>query len=292
MAPSKLLNTASSFNEDASLVDVVESADEARRLRHPPLIVRDRLAAVLPGEGELHLERWGGGHSNVTFLVRRGPSEWVLRRPPRPPYDPRAHDVLRECKMLRALHDSEVPVPAVVYTCDDDNVIGAPFYLMKRVEGHVIRDSVPVELAGPGIRERLAEQLVDGLVALHATRWSGVDLPVRGGGERYLERQLDLWRQQWRRKERRAVPAVERLAKRLAGSVPKSATATIVHGDYKLDNVVFSADMPPTLAAVLDWEMATLGDRMADVGFLTAMWIGPGGDPVKGSIDRLLGAAR
>ncbi len=258
---------------DGQLVDVVETAADAERLEVPPLVIREHLEAELPGEGRLELERLGEGHSNITFLVRRGADEWVLRRPPRPPYAPTAHDVLREYRVLSALADRDVRAPSTVHVCEDKSVIGAPFYLMERIHGHVIRHSVPDVLADPSTCRFIAEELVDALVELHSVDWNEAGLAGLGKPTGYLERQLRRWLGQWDKNRTREIHAVDEVGRRLEQRVPKSPPATIVHGDYKLDNVVYEDATPARLAAILDWEMATLGDPLADLGYMTATYV-------------------
>lgn len=279
-----MTNRTSSPAAGRTLVDIVETQAEAERCEVPPLLVRERLAAVAPGDGPLEVELLGDGHSNVTFVVRRGAARWVLRRPPRPPYAPKAHDVVREYRMLEGLAGTGVPVPTPLLLCEDPTPLGAPFYLMEYVEGHVIRDALPAALDRPGAEELIADELAAGLAAIHAVDWRAARLPVRGAGARYLERQLALWRTQWAHGAIRRVPAVEEAGARLARALPPSPPPTLVHGDYKLDNVLFGAAAPPRLRAVLDWEMATVGDPLADLGFMSATWLGGGADR-----DRLLG---
>ncbi len=162
------------------LVDIVETTADADRLEIPPLVVRKNLEEVLPGKGRLELERLGEGHSNITFLARRGGDEWVLRRPPRPPYAPTAHDVMREYRVLSALDDRNVRTPKTFMACDDESVIGAPFYLMQRIHGCVIRYGPPDHLAERGQYRLIAEELVDALVELHAVDWKAAGLSKLG----------------------------------------------------------------------------------------------------------------
>jgi aminoglycoside phosphotransferase (APT) family kinase protein len=266
------------------LVDLVDTAEEARSHAVAPLLIRERLEDVLPGAGPLTVRRLGEGHSNVTFLVRRGDAEWVLRRPPRPPYAEKAHDVLREHAILRALTGTGVPAPAPILACADLDVIGAPFYLMEHLPGHAIRDAVPAALDGPDTRVAIAGELVDRLVDLHAVPWRETAFPVRGDGTGYLARQLALWRAQWDGIDGRAVPGIPEAHALLVADLPASPAPTIVHGDYKIDNVLFGVAPPARIVAILDWEMATVGDPLADLGFLAASWLDPGESP-----DRLLG---
>ena len=269
------------------LVDVVETPEEAAALEVPPLVVRQNLAAAIPGAGPLEVERLGEGHSNITFLVTRGADRWVLRRPPRPPLPPTAHDVLREYRVLSALAGAEVRTPKPVMACKDVEVIGAPFYLMELVEGAVVRHALPAELDNPAERRRIAEELVDALVELHAVDWRACGLEDFGKPTGYVERQVRRWTGQWEQNRTRELSAIEQVGGWLAANVPDSPAATIVHGDYKLDNVILAPGAPARVAAIFDWEMATIGDPLADVGYMAATYV-ERDDPNEG----LLGISR
>jgi aminoglycoside phosphotransferase (APT) family kinase protein len=264
---------------DDGLLDVVDTWEQARRLRSPPLIVREGLRDLL-ATGELPVVwRIDEGHSNATFFVQTPADRCILRRPPRPPFEPKAHDVLREYRFLAALRDQPVRVPVPLLSCKDEAVIGAPFYLMQALEGVALRDHVPGALDREGERARVGEELVDALVELHAVDPAHLSLGRAGVGTRYLERQLALWSSQWERNQTRPLTAVDELARRLAATTPSPQRVTVVHGDYKLDNVLFAPSAPAKLLAVLDWEMATIGDPLADLGYLTGTWRDPGEDP-------------
>ena len=225
-----------------------------------------------PVDVQLHV----AGFSNITAYVQRGDDRWVLRRPPAGPLLPTAHDVLREYRYIKALHGlARVPEPVVA--CDDSEVIGAPFYLMRRVDGHVIRDTVPAGLDTPAQRNHLASEMIDALVELHAVDWRDIGLSGRPDG--YLERQLARWRGQWEltRPHTRDLPGLDEVTAWLEAHLPQQSGTTVVHGDYKMDNVVFSPG-GERLDALLDWEMATIGDPLADLGWLMAYW-GETGDP-------------
>jgi len=256
--------------------DIVENAADAQANSRPPLLVLASLRAFLDahglGEGEIVASPIGEGHSNVTYLIERGGRELVLRRPPRGPLPPSAHDVLREARLLRALKDTSARVPDVLAVCEDPDTIGAPFYVMERVDGEVIVSSVPPALDEPSERRRIGEQLIDALVEIHAVDWSAVGLEGFGKPTGYLQRQLRRFGGLWELNKTREIPAVERVAGWLAEHLPSSGPATVVHGDYRLGNTMFAADAPARLTAVLDWEMATIGDVLADLTLCTLYW--------------------
>ncbi len=257
-----------------TLIDIVETKAEAERLEIPPLLIREALCEALPGEGEVTIERVRAGHSNLTFFITRGSDRWVLRRPPRPPFPPKAHDVLREHRLISALHETGVPVPRAVMACEDESVIGAPFYLMERLDGVVVRQELPPEMDTPEQGRAAAEAMIDALVKLHGVDVVNGPLSSLGRPDGYLRRQLDLWSRQWEQNKTREVPLINQVGEKLAGTLPASGTPAIVHGDFKLDNLIFYPGPPARVAGILDWEMATLGDPMADVGYLAAMWLG------------------
>ena len=255
--------------------DVVRSHAEGALNERPPLVVIEPLLAFLDGlglgDGEPEIEPVGDGHSNVTYLVSRGGAEFVLRRPPRGPLPPSAHDVLREARVLRAL-EGRARVPAVLGVCDDESVIGAPFYLMECVEGHVITTEVPDALAAADERRRIGEELVDALVEVHGVDWEAAGLEGFGKPTGYLERQLRRFLGLWEINRTRDIPAVETVGRWLADTMPEPEPATIVHGDYRLGNTMFGPQAPASLVAIFDWEMSTIGDPKADLGYLCTLW--------------------
>ena len=271
--------------------DIIRRPEDATANARPPLVVLEPLMAFLDerglGSGELEIASVGEGHSNVTYLVRRDGAEVILRRPPRPPLPPSAHDVLREARLLRALEPTPARVPRVLAVGDDESVIGAPFYLMERVHGDVITTEMPTPLDNPTERRRTADELVDALVEVHAVDWQAVGLEGFGKPTGYLERQLRRFNGLWEINRTREIPEVERVGAWLAENLPESGTATIVHGDYRLGNTMFAPGAPARLAAIFDWEMATIGDPLADVGYLCMMWTEPG-DP-EGGLREALG---
>jgi aminoglycoside phosphotransferase (APT) family kinase protein len=256
--------------------DVVLTHAEGAANHRQPLLVLEPVRAFLDerglGAGELEVEPVGEGHSNVTYALRRDGADLVLRRPPRGPLPPSAHDVLREARVMTAL-SGRARVPEVLAICDDPSVIGAPFYVMQRVEGEVITSALPPALDALEDRRRIGEELVDALVELHAVDWRAAGLEGFGKPTGYLERQLRRFLGLWEHNRTRDIPAVESVAAWLRDHLPESGPATIVHGDYRLGNTMFAPDPPARLTAIFDWEMATIGDPLADLGYLATMWI-------------------
>ena len=256
--------------------DIVQTHTEGAANEREPLVVLDPLTAFLDehalGSGDLDVQPLGEGHSNVTFAVRRDGLDAVLRRPPRGPLPPSAHDVLREARVLSALAGS-ARVPAVLAVGDDPAVIGAPFYVMERMEGDVVTTTVPTALDTPEQRRRMGEELVDALVEVHEVDWRAVGLEGFGKPTGYLERQLRRFLGLWEHNRTREIPAVESVADWLKANLPASGPATVVHGDYRLGNTMMAPDPPARLVAIFDWEMATIGDPLADVGYLCTLWV-------------------
>jgi aminoglycoside phosphotransferase (APT) family kinase protein len=260
--------------------DLVRTHEQGRANEREPLLVIEPLLDFLRTHGleapdQLTAEPIGDGHSNVTFALSTGV---VLRRPPRGPLPPSAHDVLREARLLRALEPTAVRTPKILAVCDDEQVIGAPFYVMELVEGEVITDSVPPALDDDGQRRRIADELIDGLVELHGAGWERLGLDGFGKPTGYLERQLRRFGGLWEHNRTRDLPEVAQVGTWLAEHLPQSPPATIVHGDYRLGNTIYGPAAPAHLAAILDWEMATIGDPLADVGYLMVHWVQPDDD--------------
>ena len=258
--------------------DIVETLADAAEGAREPLLVLAPLRDFLRSEGldapaDLSAEPIGDGHSNVTFALSTGV---VLRRPPRGPLPPSAHDVLREARLLSALADTAVRVPEVLAVCEDPQVIGAPFYVMERVPGEVIATELPSGFDTPARRAAVANELIDALVELHAVDWQAVGLDGFGKPTGYLERQVRRFLGLWEHNRTRDLRAVEEVAGWLQANLPESGAATVVHGDYRLGNVIYApaeaAEGSVRLAAILDWEMATIGDPLADLGYLLTHW--------------------
>jgi aminoglycoside phosphotransferase (APT) family kinase protein len=242
-----------------------------------PLIKLEPLAEYLDaqglGKGEIEAERIGEGHSNVTFLLRRGGERLVLRRPPRPPLPPSAHDVLREARLLRAVEATPIRVPRVLAACDDESVLGVPFYVMEEVHGTVITDTVPEKLDTPEGRAGIGRELIEALAEIHEVDWRACGLEGFGKPSGYLERQLRRFNGLWEHNKTREVERVQEVGDWLATNKPESPEATIVHGDYRLGNVMVADEPPPRVVAIFDWELSTIGDPLADVGYMTVTWI-------------------
>jgi aminoglycoside phosphotransferase (APT) family kinase protein len=258
--------------------DVVRTHEEGAANDREPLLVIEPLREFLADEGldapaELDAAPIGEGHSCVTFVLSTGV---VVRRPPRGPLPPSAHDVLREARLLRALESTPVRVPKVLGVCDDPDVIGAPFYVMALIEGDVITSEIPAALDNPEQRGRIADELIDALVELHAVDWTTIGLEGFGKPTGYLERQLRRFNGLWEVNRTRELPEVEEVGSWLATNLPASPPATVVHGDYRLGNTMFAHGARARLIGILDWEMATIGDPLADVGYMMIHWTRPG----------------
>lgn len=230
--------------------------------------LRRYLDDVRPGlvDGPLTADLIAGGRSNLTYAVGDGRTSLVLRRPPLGHVLATAHDMTREHRVLGALADGPVPVPRPLLLCEDTAVLGAPFYVMERVDGRVLRDADDVAALPPDRLAALADHLVDVLADLHLLDVDTVGLADFGRPDGYLERQVRRWARQLDASRSRDVPGIEDLRDRLAAAVPASSGAAVLHGDYRLDNVMVDPGDPGRVVAVLDWEMATLGDPLADLG--------------------------
>jgi aminoglycoside phosphotransferase (APT) family kinase protein len=241
---------------------------------------------IASGES-LAIKLIAGGRSNLTYGLDIGSSRLVLRRPPLGHVLPTAHDMTREFRVLTALDGTDIPVPAPVAICDDLDVIGAPFYLMEYVDGLVLRTKQEAEFLTPGQARQLSERLVEMLAAIHQVDIAGAGLAGFGRPEGYLARQLGRWQRQWELSKTREVPGYDRLVERLTAGLPADGDHALVHGDFRLDNTLVTLDQPdgpgtpeaqaaqPRVAAVVDWEMSTLGDPLADLGLTLIYWADP-----------------
>jgi aminoglycoside phosphotransferase (APT) family kinase protein len=265
--------------------DIVATAADADRLSKPPLVILDRVRVFLDqhdlGSGELRARRIGeGGGSNFTFLLERESGRYVLRRPPRPPLPPSAHDVVREARLQLALREAGFErLPTIVAVCEDESLLGVPFYVMQELEGVVPTEELPPGLESEASRRALGDDLVDALVEIHGADVTtpGLASFVRPGS--YNERQVRRFAQLWEINKTRDLPAVDQVATRLAATIPRPLAPTVVHGDFRLGNTMVESGDPTRIAAVLDWEMGAIGDPRADVGYLLATYSEPGGPP-------------
>jgi aminoglycoside phosphotransferase (APT) family kinase protein len=248
--------------------------------------LRGYLEPVLGGlPGPLHAEVIPGGRSNLTYVVTDGKRTLVVRRPPLAHVLPTAHDMRREFTVQRALGKTGYPVAPVLALCTDAAVIGAPFYVMEHVAGHIVRTALPPEFPDTReTRQRMSEALVAALVRLHQLDPGAVGLGDFGHPEGFLERQVRRWWQQWLASRTRDLPAMEDLHRLLETSLPVSARPAIVHGDFRLDNAMFAPRDPSRIVAVLDWEMSTLGDPLCDLGLLLTYWAESADDPAAHSL--------
>ena len=228
--------------------------------------VREKLGVTAP----LTVEQFPGGHSNLTYLLRFGDQEFVLRRPPFGPVPPTAHDMAREYRMLAALSPIYPLAPRPELLCEDQSIIGSVFYLMERRRGLVVRGDEPPELAGrPAERRRASTALVDGLADLHLIDLETHGLGALGKPAGFVERQVRGWRERWYRSQTSELPEMNQLAAWLLERLPPDpAKPAMIHGDYRLDNVMLDAQDVGRLVAVFDWEMSALGDPLVDLGIL------------------------
>jgi len=220
----------------------------------------------------LAFERISGGHSNLTYAVADAAGgRWALRRPPLGRRLASAHDMGREHRILSALQETEVPVPPIAGLCQDESVNGAPFYVMDFVEGPILRSRAEAEEHfDAGDRRAIGERVADTLVAIHGVDPDAVGLGELGRKQEYVERQLRRWHGQWEKSKTRELEVVDDVHRRLEARIPEQGPATIVHGDYRLDNMILAPS--GDVAAVVDWELCTLGDPLADVGLLMVYW--------------------
>ncbi len=235
----------------------------------------DRLATYVreqvgPFNGELKVTRIQGGQSNPTYILEAGEQRYVLRRKPSGPLLPSAHAIEREYRVMRSLEGTQVPVPQARALCEDVAVIGSTFYIMDFVEGRIFDDQTLPELSKSERRAAYAE-LNRVMAALHQIDYKSIGLEDYGREGRYVERQIERWTRQYRASETERIDAMEQLIQWLPTSIPQQLSTTVVHGDYRLDNVVFH----PTewrIIAVLDWELSTLGDPLVDFAYHCMTW--------------------
>ena len=239
------------------------------------------LRARLPeAAGPLAIRQFGGGHANLTYLLEFEAAEYVLRRPPLGPVAPTAHDMAREHRVLARLGDALPLAPYSYALCTDPDVLGVDFHVLERRHGIVIRRDLPPGLHDrPDLQRRIGEMIVDVLADLHRVDPDAVGLGDLGRPDGFVQRQLDGWRRRWHAAKDRDVDDVDRLLRWLDSGVPEPQAAALLHNDYKLDNLMVDTDDPATPVAVFDWDMATRGDPLMDLGYLLNFWNEPGDDP-------------
>ena len=249
-----------------------------------PAPVTEWMAERIPGlQAPLDFSLIAGGHSNLTYRVTdAAEGRWVLRRPPLGQVLATAHDMSREHRLMSALEPTDVPVPHMIGLCEDESVNGAPFYVMDYVEGTVVRDAAGATALSVEQRDRASRSLLETLGALHNVDVEAVGLADLARHDGYIERQLGRWYRQYQGSQEQNATIdfhqVDEVHDHLSARIPEQVGTSIVHGDYRLDNCMLGAD--GSIAAVLDWEICTLGDPLADVGLLWVYWTDPGTDAV------------
>ncbi len=260
---------------------VSELTDSPRSVREGEELDLEPLAAYLrqhiPEIGdhaELSVEQFPSGHSNLTYLVRAGGREYVLRRPPFGSKVKSAHDMGREYRILSKLHAVYPLAPEPLAYCEEESVLGAKFYVMRRIQGIILRKRLPAGLSmSPGQIRRLDESLIDNLAVLHGLDYEKAGLGDLGKPAGYIERQVTGWTRRYGNSQTDEIESVDRVAKWLADTMPAESGASLIHNDYKLDNVVLAPADPTRIIGVLDWEMSTLGDPLMDLGTSLSYWI-------------------
>jgi aminoglycoside phosphotransferase (APT) family kinase protein len=237
------------------------------------------------GSGRVAIAPLGDGHSNLTYRCERGEARFVLRRPPPPPLPPSAHDMVRESTVVAGLHRAGARVPQVLAVCTDPGMLGVPFYLMTLADGLPINAALPAAVDTPAERARLGRDVVDALAEVHAVDPTAAGLASIGRPEGYLRRQLRRFAGLWDVNRTRDLPLVAAVAARLEATVPESGPATIVHGDYRVGNLLAPTEPPARVTAILDWELATIGDPLADLGYLLSTYADGDGPAAAGIVE-------
>jgi len=252
-----------------------EQLDEAKISE----FLKDKLAGA---DQPLTIRQFGGGAANLTYLLQFGDDvAYVLRRPPLGPVAPSAHDMSREFKVLSVLHQVFPYAPRAFLFSDDERIVGAPFLVMERRNGTVVRRSLPDHYAQyPDAPRQMSEALVDALAEFHAVDYSALGLDDLGKPDGFIERQIEGWYRRWHRSKLDDNANMETVYRWLKAHLPQSMASTLVHNDYKLDNTMFADDDPSQMIAIFDWDMCTLGDPLSDVGALLTYWIQPDDPPL------------
>lgn len=263
------------MRDDPEVINVREE-ERIDTARLEPYL-RERLTVA---DGSFAVRQFGGGHANLTYLVRFGETEYVLRRPPLGPLAPRSHDMRREHAVLSKLFAAFPLAPQSYLLCTDRDVIGSDFIIEERKHGIAIRRNLPERFASdPALTRRIGDMLVDTLSRLHTVDVAAAGLSELGRPEGYVERQLEGWTSRWTAARTRASADAAPLVEWLRDALPASPAATLVHNDYKLDNMLVEPQDPAQISALLDWDMCTVGDPLMDVGYLLALWVEPTDPP-------------
>ncbi len=263
----------------------MELADDTIPVRPDEAFHVERLAVYLRGrlpgsDGELSVRQFGGGAANLTYQLHYGSHEYVLRRPPLGPLAPSAHDMSREYRVLSVLYRAYPAAPQALLFCEDTDVIGAPFFVMERRHGLVVRRSIPPRFrAQADAPRRMSAALVDALADLHAVDYAHLGLRDLGKPGGFIERQISGWNRRWQAAKVEQVSEMVKVFEWLQAHQPESPEGTLVHNDFKLDNVMLAADEPGKIAAVFDWDLCTLGDPLSDLGALLTYWSEPDDPP-------------
>lgn len=260
---------------DTTFLDKTRPIREGEQLDAPSLEawLRERFPTV---QGPLAIEQFPAGHSNLTYFVRLGDLEMVLRRPPFGSQVKSAHDMGREFRVLSKLHAAYPPAPEPLAQCEDDSVIGAPFYVMRRVRGVILRRDPPAGLEiSPTVATRLSHSFIDNLADLHAIDYAAIGLADLGKPVGYVQRQVEGWIKRYHGSQTDELAEVEPVSQWLTANMPHESGAALIHNDYKFDNVVLDAADLTRVRGVLDWEMSTLGDPLMDLGTAISYWIDP-----------------
>ena len=260
--------------EDPELIE--PRPDERLPQDHLEPFLREHLPQA---EGELAIAQFGGGHANLTYCICFGDSEYVLRRPPLGPVAPSSHDMRREYRVLSKLYRYFRLAPRSFVYCDDETVIGAPFQVMERRHGTVIRKRTPARYDDPELKRRMGLMVVDVLVEFHRLDRDAVELGELGHPAGFVARQLEGWAKRWEAAKHEDDAEMDRLITWLRDHQPSSRQVSLVHNDYKLDNMIVGPEDPAEAVAILDWDMCTSGDPLLDLGYLLNQWVEPGDNP-------------
>jgi aminoglycoside phosphotransferase (APT) family kinase protein len=256
-----------------SLDTIPVRADEQFDEAHLADYLRDKLDGA---DQPLSVSQFGGGAANLTYLLDYGAQQYVLRRPPLGPVAPSAHDMAREYRVLSVLYQALPYAPRAYLLCEDTNIVGAPFFIMERRNGLVVRKSLPPEyIAIPDAPQQMSFALVDALADFHAVNYEALGLSTLGKPEGFIERQIEGWYGRWNKAKVDDLADMEAVYAWLKSHLPPVSAPTLVHNDYKLDNVMLASDNPAKLVAIFDWDMCTLGDPLADLGALLTYWTKP-----------------